>query len=59
MLIVIQGSPSGCGCLEIPGVSQVEKEEHRRSYVYEPMAGVVPIDAAKVVPLLYVLRGCF
>ena len=28
--IVTQGSPSGCGWLEIPGVSQVEKGEHRR-----------------------------
>ena len=27
----------GCGWLEIPGVSQAEKWEDRRSYVYKPM----------------------
>ena len=34
-LVYIQGSPSGCVWIEIPDVSQVEKGEHRRSYVYE------------------------
>ena len=33
----IEGSPSGCGSLGIPEVSQVEQGEHRYSYVYEPM----------------------
>ena len=33
---VKQGSPSGCGRLEIPGVPQVTKGEHRRSHVHEP-----------------------
>ena len=28
-----EGSPSGCGLLEIPRVSQIEKGEHRRSYI--------------------------
>ena len=32
ILRITQGSPSGCGRPEIPGVSQVEKGEHRRSY---------------------------
>ena len=43
----IQGSPPGCGIsrLEIPGVSQVQNEEHRCSDVSEPTWGsllVVP-----------------
>ena len=52
----VQGSPSGCGRLEIRGVSQVEKGEHRRSFVYE-CCGVdmccTAAEAAAVVRLLY------
>ena len=36
-------------------MAQVENGEQRRSCLYEPMAGVVPTDAAAdVVPLQYV-----
>ena len=32
----VQGSPSGCDRLEIPGVPQVAKRGHRRSHVHGP-----------------------
>ena len=51
----MQGSRSGCGCLVIPGVSQVGEGEHRRSYdMYMGVArftGVVP-------PVLLLYRCC-
>ena len=37
ILCNIQGSPSGCGRLEIPGVSEVAKGEHKRPHEYEPV----------------------
>ena len=36
----VKGVPAECGCIEIPGVSQVEKGQHRTQaflLVYEPM----------------------
>ena len=33
---MVQGFPSACVRLEIPGVSPVAKGEHRRSHVHEP-----------------------
>ena len=58
---MVTRSPLGCGWLENPGVSQVEKEEHRRFFVYERCEVhlcFTAAAAAAVVPLLYCADAC-
>ena len=56
-IIIIQRSPWGCGWLGMPGVSQVEKGEHSRSYACEPMWGSLLLHCCCWPVCL--LRRCF
>ena len=60
MYILLQGSPWGCGWLEVPGMSQVERGNIiRRFYAYDRCEVRLCCTAAvAVVPLLYCADAC-